>query len=200
MQKAKKTCVIALLLFSIQIGLHSCEHPKLPQARPSEIDPSLSLGQPQVGDTLIFTNYSVNSDHYLWDFGVGTKSTSSAAAIPHVYLSPGTYNCTLTAFDTKSNSNQSYLSEVIEPISGNVSFWFSTPSVYGRTVVTIGTLRDSIKTATGLPPSCVNTNCANFKIAPGVYSYSASEASPGTHTWTGNVTITKHGCVKQQLL
>jgi hypothetical protein len=180
--------------------LFSCQHQNLPQSRPARIDPSLGLGSPQVGDTLIFTNYSVNSDHYLWDFGDGTKSTSSAAAIVHVYLSAGTFISTLTAYDNKSNSNQASLSNVIEPISGNVMFWFSTPSVYGHTIVTIGSLKDSIKIATGFPPSCINTNCANFKIAPGVYSYSASEVSPGTHIWNGNITITKHGCVKQQLL
>jgi PKD repeat protein len=180
--------------------LFSCQHQNLPQARIGEIDPSLVLGQAQVGDTLIFTNYSVNADHYLWDFGDGIRSNSSASSIVHIYISAGTFVASLTAFDKNSNSSKDILSEVIEPISGNVCFWFSTPSVYGHTVVTIGTLKDSIKSATGLPPSCVNTNCANFKIAPGVYSYSASEVAPGTHTWNGNITITKHGCVKQQLL
>lgn len=48
------------------------------------------------GDTIQPTNYSVDADSYLWDFGDG--STATEASAKHIYTTTGNYNITLTAF------------------------------------------------------------------------------------------------------
>jgi len=45
--------------------------------------------------TVTFTNQSMNTDAYLWDFGDGDTSTETNPV--HVYLADGTYTVTLTA-------------------------------------------------------------------------------------------------------
>jgi len=186
------------LVLSISIFLFNCSKKPLPRAGISCIDPPVSIIQ--VGDTLFFLNHSTGATHYLWDFGDGNTSTSSNYSIPHAFLTSGIFNSSLTAYDQDGNSDATKVGTVVAPASGAASFWFATSVSYGRTVVTIGVITDTVKIDTGLPTNCGQSGCANFQLSPGNYNYSAAEIAPGTHTWNGSINIAKHGCLKQQLL
>ena len=59
-------------------------------------------GTPTVGQTpltVTFTNSSVDADTYLWEYGDGQTSTTTAITHTHVYTSPGTFTVKLTAFN-----------------------------------------------------------------------------------------------------
>jgi PKD repeat protein len=47
----------------------------------------------EVGETILFTNLSTNSENYSWDFGDGNYSTIESPT--HVYEKPGTYTVSL---------------------------------------------------------------------------------------------------------
>jgi len=51
-----------------------------------------------MGDTVFFTNTSIDGDTYLWDFGDGVVSNDSAAY--HVFSAPGYFTVSLTVADT----------------------------------------------------------------------------------------------------
>ena len=50
---------------------------------------------PTAGETITFTNLTINGDTYEWDFGDDNSSTSKNPT--HAYDSVGTYKVTLTA-------------------------------------------------------------------------------------------------------
>jgi len=80
---------------------------------------------------------------YLWGFGDGNITSTSASLIAHNYTSPGTLNVTLTVFDTEGlNSSLSKTILVIMPTSILVSTR-STSTVVGFVVGINGTLRDA---------------------------------------------------------
>jgi len=68
-----------------------------------------------------FTNQSIGSITYLWDFGDGTTSTDENPQ--HQYVTPGTYDVTLTASNDCSSTITTQTIEVTPPfyfIAGNV--------------------------------------------------------------------------------
>ena len=57
-------------------------------------------GTPTVGSiplTVTFTNSSTDANTYVWDYGDGQTSTTTAFTHTHLYVSPGTYTVKLTA-------------------------------------------------------------------------------------------------------
>jgi len=163
------------------------------------------------GDTTLLENTSTGANRYLWDFGDGTTSTTNAKQLYHAYccVMPSGYAITLTAYDDKDGtSDHAIVGSGMGPERGALSFWFAGSATYGPTVVAIGSVTDTIKSATGIPGSCgvagwpwtCPVGCANFQLSPGAYNYSATELTPGTHTWSGSVIITRRCCVKLQLL
>ena len=188
---------ILYLLFIFSGLLLSCKRSNFPHAGIGVIYPPTGAFL-ETGDSLLFENRSYGT-RVLWNFGDGTTSTSSSQNIKYAYSSAGTYSVTLTAYDQDGNSNQAVVNIIIHPAFGNASFWFSGSPSYGTTLVTVATLSDTIKVTTGPPGNCGLAGWANFQLAPGIYGYSAVESAPGTHTWAGVITITTHGCLKQQL-
>lgn len=90
---------ILILLFS------SCQKDPIADAI---LDPNPGY----VGDSITFTNLSLNAESYEWDLGDGTTSTDRN--VKHVYIHPGTYSVSLDAYGKKSGkSTASYLVEVI---------------------------------------------------------------------------------------
>ena len=66
-------------------------------------------GTPTVGPTpltVTFTNSSVEADTYLWEYGDGQTSTTTAITHTHLYASPGTYTVKLTAFNAYGQHTQ----------------------------------------------------------------------------------------------
>jgi hypothetical protein len=182
--------------------LISCKpEPEIPHAAQATISPGVpGIDQLEVGDTILFLNKSTYSDHYHWDFGDGATNNSNSPSILHTYNASGTFKTTLIAYNNDGKTDQTFSIHYIFPVTGKSCFWFASSATYQHTVVTIGTARDTIKIATGLPGYCGFTGCANFQLSPGNYNYSAAELAPGTHTWSGSISITKHCCVMQQLL
>lgn len=59
-----------------------------------------------------FTNQSLNSDVFFWDFGDGTTSTSQNPAI-HTYPAPGTYTVTLGVLNTTLGCNDTMMRDIV---------------------------------------------------------------------------------------
>ncbi len=56
------------------------------------------------GLTVTFKNLSTNATHYLWDYGDGSKSATSAPSHSHTYKVAGSYLVTLTAYNVCGKS------------------------------------------------------------------------------------------------
>jgi len=80
------------------------------------------------GQSVTFTNTSVDADSYSWDFGDGNTSTASDPT--HTYTTKGSYVVTLTA---KNGGGTNTFEAVVEIISiiidGDFSDWTSIPSI-----------------------------------------------------------------------
>jgi hypothetical protein len=59
----------------------------------------------QANDTVFFTNTSINSTSYYWEFGDSTYATSTLVNPYHVYSIPGTYSVELTAINATGCDN-----------------------------------------------------------------------------------------------
>ena len=63
-----------------------------------------------------FTNLSENSDRYEWNFGdtnSGTENSSTEVKPSHTYKDPGSYNVSLTAYNTKLDINSTFYETII---------------------------------------------------------------------------------------
>ncbi|WP_310008366.1 hypothetical protein [Flavobacterium granuli] len=81
--------------------------------------------------------------------------------------------------------------------NGQVLFWTETDLGVGSITVTCNGINKTMNQYyTSGSPSCGSTGAANFTLAPGDYSYTASG---GTLLWSGTITVTAGGCLKTQL-
>ncbi|WP_026703807.1 hypothetical protein [Flavobacterium soli] len=79
----------------------------------------------------------------------------------------------------------------------NIMFWIGSDLGFGSISVTLeGQGSGSITSYYGSSPDCGASGCANFTVAPGTYSFSAS---CGDYTWDGSITVTENQCSKMQL-
>ena len=108
------------LLFIILLLFYSCEEEVLPEAGslPDETPPAAGFSyetDPADYLTLNFTNTSVSSTDYTWDFGNGSNSTAKNPSV--TYAAVGTYTVSLTSSD-KLNKSSSISKEIVivEPI------------------------------------------------------------------------------------
>ena len=65
------------------------------------VDFSFSPSQPKTGESVTFTNLSVNGEEYEWNFG--DNRASSTKSTSHTYNKAGTYIVTLTEKDSKKS-------------------------------------------------------------------------------------------------
>jgi hypothetical protein len=81
--------------------------------------------------------------------------------------------------------------------TGSAVFWTASDLGYGNITVNCNGYTQVISSyySSG-SPSCGASGCADFNLNPGSYSFSASA---GIHTWSGTITVTNGGCMKQQL-
>jgi len=75
--------------------------------------------------------------------------------------------------------------------SGNVTFWYNSGGT-SATVIVGGKTGYITSYYSTYSPSCGATGCASFTLPVGSYTYVATSS---WHTWTGNITITKKGCL-----
>lgn len=81
---------------------------------------------------------------------------------------------------------------------GNIIFWTNSDLGCGIVSVTLqGQGSGSISSYYGSSPNCGASGCANFTVAPGTYSYTAS---CGNYTWNGSITVPANQCFKMQLM
>jgi len=96
--KSKRNCSFllpAIVLVVSALFIHSCE--KTPSSAFS-FEPTFN---PEAGDTIIFTNESLDALSYEWDFGDGGSSSNQDPY--YQYSESGSYDVTLTATnETKS--------------------------------------------------------------------------------------------------
>jgi hypothetical protein len=80
---------------------------------------------------------------------------------------------------------------------GQLLFWSATDLACGSVTVNVAGLSSVIMNYYAQSaPGCGATGCANFSLAPGTYSYTASCSNKN---WSGNVTVTSGNCAKIQL-
>lgn len=61
---------------------------------------------PQAGQPVTFTASATGATDYVWDFGDGSPSESSASPVQHTYSYGGGYTVTVTALDTSGTTSQ----------------------------------------------------------------------------------------------
>lgn len=78
--------------------------------------------------------------------------------------------------------------------NGQVVFWINSPMSYVDV-----TMNGIDKTITIYYPSggveCSSSGCAIYTVPTGTYSYYAEEQDALFDYWSGNVTVTKNGCL-----
>lgn len=80
---------------------------------------------------------------------------------------------------------------------GNIIFWISSDMGCGNINVTLqGQGSGSISSYYSSSPNCGASGCANFTVAPGTYSFTAS---CGDYSWDGSITVSEDQCYKMQL-
>jgi PKD repeat protein len=106
---------------------------KVPEASFTVIDETVGSGE-----SVKFTNTSVDATSYFWDFDDG--STSTEASPSHIFTSEGTYMVSLTAYskNEKKTSIAVVTINVVNPVNliPVADFIFSPSTVYTSTVVT----------------------------------------------------------------
>jgi hypothetical protein len=85
----------ALLILALPIFLSGCH-------REPVADFIASATEAGIGETIVFTNRSIDGIDYEWDFGDGYTSTKYN--VSHYYEDPGTYTVTLKAFGKEGYS------------------------------------------------------------------------------------------------
>jgi hypothetical protein len=79
--------------------------------------------------------------------------------------------------------------------TGQVTFWYNSSGT--NATVNINGQSGTITTYYGTyNPTCGSSGCATSTLPTGTYAYTASSSFSN---WSGNVTITKHGCALQLL-
>lgn len=80
--------------------------------------------------------------------------------------------------------------------TGNAMFWIAADLGCGPITVLVNGQSKTITSFYGTSPACGTSGCANFTLAPGTYTYSASCSGK---TWSNTITVTAGGCSKMQL-
>src|SRR5664279_5484355 len=121
----KKMKRLTYLFLSLTLVLFSCHKTQNPPTASFSAD----ITNPEVGQTVFFSNNSENGEKFDWDFGDGFVSTDINPS--HVFIATGVYDVTLTVTSKNGSTDKSSLTinvlvptllqiEVDEYYSGNV--------------------------------------------------------------------------------
>lgn len=88
-----------------------------------------------VNESVPFSNYSVDTNSYLWDFGDGDTSTDENPT--HAYTSPGTYTVTLTAISSNGKKKDTASQTInVDMMQTFVGTYFVQQNCTGSSTVT----------------------------------------------------------------
>ncbi len=149
------------------------------------------------GETVVLTNTSVDSHHYVWTFPDNQISTETNATYVIPNTSSGLLYFKLEAFSRKGDLTDEIIKTVnVLPKLGSAMFWKSEH--YDDITVTFYGPTQHISENFDLAPECGNANCANFYDIPiGTYAY---EATDGVFNWTGELEILENACSKKKII
>ena len=152
------------------------------------------------GETIKLMNTSTDAASYKWTFPDGTTGTvANYDYVTNATTPEGTLTFKLEAFSKNGKKDDETTNTVnIKAAMGEVSFWNKLASDYPMVVTINGNSANIIKSYASAPSDCKQPGNANFNLKAGTYSYSAIDEF-GT-TWSGNVTITKDGCLTIELV
>jgi PKD repeat protein len=129
---------IICISLSITFILLSC-HKETPIPQSSF---STDVINPEVGQSVFFTNTSINASSYEWNFGDGFTSTESDPV--HVFTATGSYEVTLTAFSSGGENKSSITINVQVPtlLVIEVREYYSNDLIPNASVLLYPTLAD----------------------------------------------------------
>ena len=143
-------------------------------------------GTPTVGQiplTVTYANSSINADAYVWEYGDGQTSTTTAITHTHVYTAPGTYTVKLTAFNAYGQNtltHTNYIAAYTPPQAG-----FTAQPLTGISPLSV-TFTNLSQNATmyvwnfGDGSTTVEANPVHVYASGGVYTVSLQASNPGS--------------------
>ena len=148
---------------------------------------------PSVGESVYFTNLSLDAESFEWDFGDGTSSTQMNPS--HVYYTKGSKLVTMTAYSKRKKKSAMATTLVDVKATGDVMFWTDESTVYNITVnlESVGT-KSITSYYSYVPSACGSSGCATFNDVPiGTYHFTAENL---LYQWSGYVTVDESSCRK----
>jgi PKD repeat protein len=130
---------LTYLFLSLTLLLFSCH--KTPN--PPNASFSADIANPEVGQTVTFTNNSQNGEKFEWDFGDGYGSSESDPA--HIFTATGGYDVTLTVTSKNGSSDKASLTiNVLVPtlLEIEVDEYYSGNPVPNASIILYPTLPD----------------------------------------------------------
>ncbi|MBK8369352.1 MAG: PKD domain-containing protein [Bacteroidetes bacterium] len=136
--------------------------------------------------TVTFSNTSVDSDTYLWDFGDGATSTNTLAT--HTYTAPGLYEVSLTATDANSSIDsvlvKSQYIRVYQTPSSTINVVGNNPMCAGTTITLSATSNANYLWSNSSTSQSIYVNSA------GIYSATVSNIDfPQCYAESNTVTV-----------
>jgi hypothetical protein len=157
---------IIYALLSAAVILVSCHKDHVPEA-----SFSADSTTPEVGQTVFFSNTSINGNSFKWDFGDGYISTEPNPA--HVYTSTGSFNVVLTASGDGFESQSSLVINVQVPtlLVIEVREYYSDDLIPNASILLYPTLADWDNQTNSISEAFTDQNGVAVFSNPGSYVY-----------------------------
>ena len=157
---------------------------------------NVSKTSPIVGESVYFTNSSLDANSYEWDFGDGTSSTMANPS--HTYYTSGSKLVTLTAYSKNRKKSSTATALVEVKAVGDFMFWTDESTTYN---ITVTLEKAGTKTITSYyyyaPSDCGASGCATFNdLEEGTYYFTAKNL---LYYWSGYATVEADKCKKMLL-
>jgi hypothetical protein len=185
-----------LVLFTIieilALSMVSCQ--KQPVA-----DFSTDKSEYNAGDTVFFTNKSLNAKSVIWTMPDGQTSTNPNLKFYTIYsgLNDGTLNFKLEAYSKNNKkTNEAIKTVKVFALKGTLTVWTSYSSV-DTIKVTVDSVSGIVTKYYSSSPDCGAAGCFNLTLTVGTHTI---KAIMGGITWpTSTITVSKNNCTKFEL-
>ena len=152
-----------------------------------------------VGDKVSYTNCSTDYKTSLWTTSDGQEEDYTNMDV--TFIGSGEYTVELEVFSkNRKKSDKTTNTISVWPTHGDVTFWQSGSPSYYVTLVTIDSYQEFIWTdyPSGIS-SCNFSNCANFNLEQGWYTYYAEENIAFGVSWGGSFLVEAGKCTTIKL-